>query len=91
VLELGRDRCGLSATPDWTGRTLALVKRRRIAQSAPTTVSIISRNPTQWTTRVAAFGSGWARAAGSAQDLIVLAERLGQHWLKGLRTAAKLG
>lgn len=76
---------------DWTGRTLAPGKRGRIAPSAPAIVSIIDRDPKRWTTRVAAFGSGWARAAGSAQDLIELAERLGQHWLKGLRLAAKLG
>jgi REP element-mobilizing transposase RayT len=76
---------------EWTGRTLAPDKRGRIAQSAPTIVSIIDRNPACWTTRVAAFGGGWARAAGSAQDLIILAERLGQRWLKGIRLAARLG
>jgi hypothetical protein len=41
--------------------------------------------------RVEAFGSGWARAAGSAQDLIALAKRLGQRWMKGIRLAVKLG
>jgi hypothetical protein len=76
---------------DWTGRTLAPGKRGRIAPSAPAIVSIIDRDPTRWTTRVAAFGSGWSRAAGSAQDLIELAGRLGQRWLKGLRLAATLG
>jgi hypothetical protein len=63
----------------------------RIAPNAPAILSTIDHNPTRWTTRVAAFGSGWARAAGSAQDLIVLAERLGQRWLKGLRLAVRLG
>ncbi len=76
---------------DWTGRTLAPGKRGRIAQDAPVIVSIIDRNPACWATRVAAYGNGWARAAGSAQDLIALAERLGQRWLKGLRLAVKLG
>jgi hypothetical protein len=41
--------------------------------------------------RVGAFGNGWHRAAGSAQDLIALAERLGQRWVKGVRLASKLG
>ena len=76
---------------DWTGRTLAPGKRGRIAQNTPAIISIIDRNPAYWTTRVAAYGDGWARAAGSAQDLIALAEHLGQRWLKGLRLAAKLG
>jgi hypothetical protein len=34
---------------------------------------------------------GWHRAAGSAQDLISIAERMGQQWLKGIRLALKLG
>jgi REP element-mobilizing transposase RayT len=76
---------------DWTGRTLAPGKRGRIAQNAPAIVSIIDRNPACWTARVAAYGNGWARAAGSVQDLIALAERIGQCWLKGVRLAAKLG
>jgi REP element-mobilizing transposase RayT len=76
---------------DWTGRTLAPGKRGRIATNAPAVISIIDHDPTRWTTRVAAFGSGWSRAAGSTQDLIELAERLGQRWLKGLRLAATLG
>ena len=76
---------------DWTGRKLAPGKRGRIAQHAPAILSIIDRNPAYWTTRVAAYGNGWARAAGSAQHLIALAERLGQRCLKGVRLAAKLG
>ena len=75
---------------DWTGRTLAPDKRGRIAKDAPAIVSIIDRNPACWTTRVAAYGNGWARAAGSAQHLIALAERIGQRWLKGIRLATKL-
>lgn len=75
---------------DWTGRTLAPDKRGRIAKDAPAIVSIIDRNPACWTTRVAAYGNDWARAAGSAQHLIALAERIGQRWLKGIRLAAKL-
>jgi hypothetical protein len=30
-------------------------------------------------------------AVGSAQDLIAIAERLGQRWLKGIRLAVTLG
>jgi hypothetical protein len=32
-----------------------------------------------------------SRSSGSARDLIALAERLGQRWLKGIRLAVKLG
>ena len=76
---------------EWTGRMLAPGKHGRIAQDAPAILSVIDHDAERWTTRVSAFGSGWARAAGSAQDLIALAERLGQRWLKGIRLAVKLG
>jgi REP element-mobilizing transposase RayT len=76
---------------DWSGRMLAPGKRGRIAQEAPAIASIIDRDAGRWITRVRAFRCGWSRAAGSAQDLAALAERLGQRWLKGLRLALQLG
>ncbi len=76
---------------DWTGRRLATGKRGRIPENAPAVLSAIDRDANRWVNRVEAFGSGWARAAGSAQDLIALAERMGQRWLKGIRLAIKLG
>ncbi len=57
---------------------------------APAILVTIDHDPKRWATRVAAFGSGWHRAAGSAQDLIALAEQMGQRWLKGIRLALKL-
>lgn len=76
---------------DWTGRALAPGKRGQIAQDAPAILSVIDRDPNRWTRRVDGFGNGWARAVGTAQDLIALAKRLGQRWLKGIRLAAVLG
>ncbi len=76
---------------DWTGRQLAPGKRGRISADAPAILATIDRDGTRWTTRVAAFGSGWHRAIGSAQDLLAIAERLGQQWLKGVRLALALG
>jgi hypothetical protein len=61
------------------------------APEAPAILTTIDHDETRWATRVAAFGSGWHRAAGSAQDLIAIAERMGQQWLKGIRLALKLG
>lgn len=75
---------------DWTGRTYAPGKRGRILENAPAIVTAIDRDARRWATRVAAFGGGWARAAGSVQDLFALAERLGQQWLKGVRLAIRL-
>lgn len=75
---------------DWTGRQLAPGKRGHIASDAPAILDLIDRDTRRWATRVRAFGSGWHRAAGSAQDLIALAERLGQRWIKGVRLALKL-
>ena len=76
---------------DWTGRSLVPGKRGRIGQDAPGILSVIDQDATRWVNRVEGFGSGWSRAAGSAQDLIALAKRLGQRWLKGIGLAVKLG
>jgi hypothetical protein len=76
---------------DWTGRQLAPGKRGRITPDAPSILTILDHDEKRWTIRVAAFGSGWHRAVGSAQDLIAIAERMGQQWLKGIRLALKLG
>ena len=76
---------------DWTGRQLVVGKRGRIASGAPAILAVIDRDARRWAMRVGAYGSGWHRAAGSAQDLIVLANRLGQRWMKGLRLALTLG
>lgn len=76
---------------DWTGRQLAPGKRGRISPAAPAALTTIDHDEMRWATRVAAYGSGWYRAAGSAQDLIAMAERMGQQWLNGIRLASKLG
>lgn len=76
---------------DWTGRQLVPGKRGHIASDAPAILDVIDRDAKRWATRVRAFGSGWHRAAGSTQDLIAMAERLGQRWMKGVRLALKLG
>ena len=76
---------------DWTGRQLAPGKRGRLSPDAPAVLATIDHDGRRWTTRVAAFGSGWHRAAGPAQDLIALAERMGQQWLAGIRLVLKLG
>ncbi|MBX3712246.1 MAG: hypothetical protein KF800_09830 [Lysobacter sp.] len=75
---------------DWTGRQLAPGKRGRVTPDAPAILSIIDHDEKRWTARVAGFGSGWHRAVGSAQDLVAIAERLGQQWLKGVRFALTL-
>ncbi len=75
---------------DWTGRVLAPGKRGAIAGQAPAVLSLFDRSPERWTMRVRGYGSGWTRAAGSAQDLMAHAERLGQRWLKGIRLALLL-
>lgn len=75
---------------DWTGRQLAPGKRGRIAETAPTPLARIDHDSRRWMTRVAAFGSGWYRVVGTAQDLKASAERMGLAWLKGIRLATRL-
>lgn len=76
---------------DWTGRQLASGKRGKIVGAAPACLYRIDTDPARWTTRVYAIGSGYWRAVGNAEDLMMLAKRLGQRWLKGLRLAEQLG
>ena len=47
----------------------------------------LDTSPECWTTRVRGVGNGYWRAIGSAEQLIALAQRIGQRWLKGLRLA----
>jgi REP element-mobilizing transposase RayT len=75
---------------DWTGRRLAPGKRGRLAAGAPHILGIVGDTPDRWTTRVRGIGNGYWRAVGTAQDLITLAKRIGQQWLKGVRFAAKI-
>ena len=75
---------------DWTGRQLMPGKRGRIAGRAPSALAGIDHDSQCWMTRVAAFGSGWYRVIGTAQDLTALAERMGLAWLKGIRLALRL-
>jgi hypothetical protein len=54
-------------------------------------LSVIDRDAERWALRVGGFGNGWVRVVGSAQDLMALAERIGQRWLKGVGLALQLG
>lgn len=81
----------VSADPRLDRASARAGKARADCIGCPAVLSTIDRDAARWTTRVAAFGSGWHRTAGSAEGLIVLAEGMGQQWLAGLRLALKLG
>ena len=76
---------------DWTGRQLAPGKRGRITGDAPACLRGLDTSPECWTTRVRGVGNGYWRAIGSGEQLIALAQQIGQRWLKGLRLAERLG
>jgi len=76
---------------DWTGRQLAPGKRGQITCDALARLRRIDTDPAHRTTRVRGIGSGYWRAVGSAEELLELAERIGQRWTKGLRLAERLG
>ncbi|MBP8927408.1 MAG: hypothetical protein KBG45_01150 [Ottowia sp.] len=46
--------------------------------------------PERWETRVRAIGSGYWRIVGEASELIEVAARMGQRWLKGIGLAKQL-
>lgn len=75
---------------EWTGRQVHPDKRGAIPSDAPSVLVKLDREPSRWTRRVRSVGSGYWRVVGEAQDLIELAQRLGQRWLKGVGLAVKL-
>ena len=75
---------------DWTGRQMRPDKRGAISNHAPSILSRFDAAPERWATEVRGVGSSYWRAIGTANELIALAESLGQRWLKGLNFARGL-
>ena len=75
---------------EWTGRQVRPGKRGSIPMSAPSVLAKLDAQPDHWTARVKSIGAGYRRAVGEAHDLLEIAQRLGQRWLKGIGIAAKL-
>jgi hypothetical protein len=75
---------------EWTGRQLAPGKKGRIATNMPSVLQTLEHRPERWATRVKAVGSGYWRVIGEVDDMIEIAERMGQAWLKGVGLAARL-
>ena len=69
---------------DWTGRQLREGKRGAIPNDVPSVLQSQDRTSQRWTMRVNAIGSGYWRVVGETQDLIAVAQRIGQRWVKGL-------
>ena len=78
------------ALVEWTGRQLRPGKRGRIAEDAPSCLRTIEQQPNRWAIRVKSVGSGYWRAIGELEDLISIAVRLRQRWMKGIGLAARL-
>jgi hypothetical protein len=74
---------------DWTGRQLRDDKRGAVPIDAPHVLRSLDPSSERWVTRIKAIGSGYWRVVGEAHDLMAIAERIGQRWLKGLGLAKK--
>jgi hypothetical protein len=75
---------------DWTGRHLREGKRGAIPGGAPPVLQSLDPTNQRWAVRVNAIGSGYWRVVGDAHDLITVAQRIGQRWVKGLGLAKKI-
>lgn len=75
---------------EWTGRQVHLGKRGSISLGTPSVLTVLNIEPNRWAARVRAIGSGYWRAVGDVGDLLTIAQRLGQRWLKGVGFAAAL-
>lgn len=75
---------------DWTGRQLREGKRGAIRKDAPPVLQSLEPTSQRWAMRVNAIGSGYWRVVGETHDLIAVAQRMGQRWVKGLGFARKV-
>jgi hypothetical protein len=75
---------------DWTGRRLREGKRGAIPNDEPSVLQSLDPTSQRWAMRVNAIGSGYWRVVGEAQNLIAVAQRIGQRWVKGLGFAKKI-
>jgi hypothetical protein len=75
---------------DWTGRQLREGKRGTTRKDAPLVLQSLDSTNQRWAMRVNAIGSGYWRVVGETQDLIAVAQRIGQRWVKGLGFAMKI-
>jgi hypothetical protein len=75
---------------DWTGRHLREGKRGAIPKDAPLVLQSLDPTSQRWPMRVIAIGSGYWRAVGEAHDLIAVAQRIGQRWVKGVGLAKEI-
>jgi hypothetical protein len=75
---------------EWTGRQIAPDKRGRIRGDTPSALQAFESRPERWAMRVKAVGSGYWRVIGEVDDMVEIAKRLGQAWLKGVGLAARL-
>jgi hypothetical protein len=75
---------------DWTGRHLREGKRGAIPNDEPYVLQSLDPASRRWTVRVNAVGSGYWRVVGETHDLIAVAERIGQCWVKGVGLAKEI-
>ncbi|MEO8001086.1 MAG: hypothetical protein ABI644_04365 [Arenimonas sp.] len=73
-----------------TGKQMRPDRSGAFPAAMPSVLKALENDPERWTTRVKAIGSGYWRVVGEAQDLMTLAQRLKQRWLKGIGTALAL-
>ena len=78
------------ALVEWTGRQLHPGKRGSIPKDAPSCLRTMEQESQRWAVRVKSVGSGYWRVIGGLEDMISIAERLRQRWVKGIRLAASL-
>ncbi len=74
----------------WTGRQVRDGKRGAIHKDAPPVLQSLDSTNQRWAMRVNAIGSGYWRVVGEAHDLMAVAQRIGQRWVKGLGFAMKI-
>lgn len=75
---------------EWTGKQVRSNKRGVIPKHAASVLNQLHINEKRWATQVKGIGSRYWRVIGDVDDLLQIAKRLNQKWIKGIGTAMAL-
>jgi hypothetical protein len=76
---------------DWTARRVRADKRGVIDVAVPPILAQLGLQERAWQYQVLGIESRYWRAIGCAESILEKAAVMGQRWLKGIRTAQRLG
>ena len=75
---------------DWTGRQVVTGKKGSVPSDLVPILTRLEVNQAYWIQASTAFGSSFHRAAGTVSNMERVSREIGQRWLQGKKTGARL-